>query len=100
MEAGPVPACENCRGAIKPDIVFFGEPVRGFDEAVALVSECDLLLVAGTSLTVQPAASLTGIASGGLIIVNKGGVMIDNKRALVIDADLDVFFKEVSKLTG
>ena len=100
LEAGPVPRCENCGGVIKPDIVFFGEPIRGFEEAKALVAGCDLLLVAGTSLNVYPAAFLPEIAKGDIIIVNKGGVKINTPGSIMVDSDIDVFFTEVSKLTG
>lgn len=57
------PRCE-CMGLLKPDVVFFGEPIpvealyRSQEEA----SKCDLMLVIGTSAVVQPAASLLGIA--------------------------------------
>ncbi|KNC78300.1 hypothetical protein SARC_09263 [Sphaeroforma arctica JP610] len=58
--AGHIPTCEDCEAWIKPDIVFFGE---GLPERFGqCVSEdfpvCDLLIVAGTSLKVQPFASV------------------------------------------
>ncbi|XP_048737942.2 NAD-dependent protein deacetylase sirtuin-2-like [Ostrea edulis] len=58
-----IPKCEreDCDGIVKPDIVFFGErlPVR-FAHCVSQdFSSCDLLIIMGTSLTVQPFASLT-----------------------------------------
>jgi len=43
---------------LRPDVVWFGEPVPLFDEACALVEEADFLLVVGTSLAVMPAALL------------------------------------------
>ncbi|KIM40877.1 hypothetical protein M413DRAFT_445656 [Hebeloma cylindrosporum] len=51
--------CESCRGYVKPDIVFFGEglPDR-FINSMSNLQEADLLIVMGTSLTVQPFASL------------------------------------------
>jgi len=47
-------------GLVKPDIVFFGEPLppRFFDLSLEDFKKCDLLLVLGTSLQVQPFASL------------------------------------------
>jgi NAD-dependent deacetylase sirtuin 2 len=55
-----VPRCDNCGGLVKPDIVFFGEglPDRFFDKLAVDFPKCDLLLVIGTSLQVQPFASL------------------------------------------
>lgn len=57
--ADEVPTC-NCGGVIKPDIVFFGE---GLPDRFHLLphqdfAQCDLLIIMGTSLTVQPFASL------------------------------------------
>ncbi|XP_038104404.1 NAD-dependent protein deacetylase Sirt2 [Culex quinquefasciatus] len=57
--ADEVPTC-SCGGVIKPDIVFFGE---GLPERFHVLphqdfSQCDLLIIMGTSLTVQPFASL------------------------------------------
>lgn len=47
---------------VKPDIVFFGEglPERFFRLTESDFDECDLLIVIGTSLVVQPFASLVG----------------------------------------
>jgi NAD-dependent SIR2 family protein deacetylase len=49
-------------GLVKPDIVFFGEslPARFFQYMATDFSKADLLIVLGTSLTVQPFASLIG----------------------------------------
>ncbi|MDN3551933.1 NAD-dependent deacylase [Halomonas almeriensis] len=48
---------------LRPDVVWFGEAVPRFGDALALVAEADLLLVVGTSLAVMPAASLVDEAS-------------------------------------
>lgn len=52
--------CKSCEGLVKPDIVFFGEslPQRFFQYMASDFSKADLLIVLGTSLTVQPFASL------------------------------------------
>lgn len=57
--ADRVPTCE-CAGVVKPDIVFFGEglPSRFFKCLGSDFPSCDLLIIMGTSLTVQPFASL------------------------------------------
>ena len=54
------PRCRKCSGFQKPDIVFFGEPLPHRVEHCKKVdfAKCDLLIVAGTSLQVQPFASL------------------------------------------
>ena len=57
-----IPYCtsNNCNGIVKPDITFFGEglPRRFFQHIHSDFNQCDLLIVAGTSLVVQPFASL------------------------------------------
>uniref|UniRef100_A0A3B5L7G3 NAD-dependent protein deacetylase n=1 Tax=Xiphophorus couchianus TaxID=32473 RepID=A0A3B5L7G3_9TELE len=57
-----IPKCEKCSSLVKPDIVFFGEslPTRFFTTMKMDFPLCDLLIVMGTSLQVQPFASLIG----------------------------------------
>ena len=54
-----VPRCE-CEGVVKPDVVFFGEqlPKRFFQQLKWDFPRCDLLLIMGTSLVVQPFCTL------------------------------------------
>ncbi|XP_078062961.1 NAD-dependent protein deacetylase sirtuin-2 [Mustelus asterias] len=56
----PLPKCEQCNSVVKPDIVFFGEslPPRFFATMESDFPKCDLLIIMGTSLQVQPFASL------------------------------------------
>uniref|UniRef100_A0A3B4EV26 NAD-dependent protein deacetylase n=1 Tax=Pundamilia nyererei TaxID=303518 RepID=A0A3B4EV26_9CICH len=55
-----IPKCDKCSSLVKPDIVFFGEnlPARFFTSMKMDFPRCDLLIVMGTSLQVQPFASL------------------------------------------
>ncbi|XP_074657805.1 NAD-dependent protein deacetylase sirtuin-2-like [Tubulanus polymorphus] len=57
---GGVPKCTDCEGLVKPDIVFFGEalPNRFFECAKSDFEKCDLLIIMGSSLVVQPFASM------------------------------------------
>lgn len=52
-----IPRCA-CGGAMRPDIVGFGEPIQGLDRALSLTVQSDVLLIVGTSGEVMPAASL------------------------------------------
>jgi NAD-dependent SIR2 family protein deacetylase len=54
METFRVPGCDGCGGMMKPDVVFFGEnvPARTVEDAWRVFGEADVLLVAGSSLTV------------------------------------------------
>lgn len=58
--ADRVPTCIKCNGLVKPDIVFFGEdlPERFYRLPQSDFKKCDLLIIMGTSLEVQPFASL------------------------------------------
>lgn len=58
-----VPRCE-CGGAIRPDVVWFGEalPPQALEEAFQVTSKCDVFLTVGTSAVVHPAASLPLLA--------------------------------------
>ncbi|KAK5985746.1 NAD-dependent protein deacetylase [Trichostrongylus colubriformis] len=61
-----VPRCDKCDGVVKPDITFFGEnlPKRFFQCAITDFPRCDLLLIMGTSLVVQPFASMVNEVRG------------------------------------
>lgn len=58
-----VPVC-RCGAALRPDVVWFGEPLDPtvVDQALQAARSCDVLLVVGTSAVVYPAASLPGLA--------------------------------------
>lgn len=66
------PRCDDCGTILKPDVVFFGEPIpfQALVESQHHAQECDVMLVIGTSGMVQPAASLPYIAknTGSTII--------------------------------
>ena len=63
---------------LRPFIVFFGEPVPKFEEAVDTASKADIMIVAGTSLAVYPAASLVGYvpAASPVYLVDPGNPAI------------------------
>ncbi|KAI7800680.1 NAD-dependent protein deacetylase sirtuin-2 isoform X1 [Triplophysa rosa] len=60
-----IPKCDSCGNLVKPDIVFFGEnlPARFFTSMQTDFPRCDLLVIMGTSLQVQPFASLVSKVS-------------------------------------
>lgn len=68
VETGRVPHCAlpQCHGLVKPDIVFFGESLPdAFHQNRHLPETADLIIVMGTSLSVQPFASLPSLARDG-----------------------------------
>jgi NAD-dependent deacetylase len=84
LESGvEVPDCVQCGGILKPEGVFFGEPMPAGEtmEAEKRSRECDLCIVIGSSLTVYPAAMMPQYAlhSGAkLVIINEGPTEMDN----------------------
>lgn len=60
LEVPILPSCEECDGLLRPDVVWFGEPLdpERIDRALEATDACDVFLVVGTSAIVQPAAGL------------------------------------------
>ena len=84
------PACEECGGFIKPATVSFGQPmpeqemIRAYDCAV----KCDLLLMIGSSLQVEPAASIPREAcqaGAKLIYINRTPTPTDNLAEIIFN---------------
>lgn len=81
-----VPHCE-CGGIIKPDVVLYGEGLcnETADDAVRAIMGADTLIIAGTSLTVYPAAGLIGYFRGkNLVVINKTATDADAEADLVL----------------
>lgn len=79
-----VPACEHCRGVLKPAVVFYGDvvPTPVVEEAFAAVAAADAVLVAGTSLMVYSSWRFVLDASKKgkkIVIVNKGGTRAEKE---------------------
>jgi NAD-dependent deacetylase len=70
--AGAVPTCANCGAPLRPDVVWFGEPLPEVSLAAAedAMHRCNVLLVVGTSAEVYPAAALPEMArqSGAIVV--------------------------------
>ena len=77
--AGEVPYCleRGCGGAVKPDVVFFGQSLPAeFEEKEKKVLEADLMLIMGTSLRVAPCSRLPRLVEQGV-----PRVLINNEKA-------------------
>jgi NAD-dependent deacetylase len=91
-----VPQC-NCGAVIKPDIVFFGENVKHYDQAAQLAQESDLFLVIGSSCAVFPAAMIPTLAPGKIVIINKGRVHLAVYNIVLdVQQDADDFLNQVA----
>jgi NAD-dependent deacetylase len=88
-----VARCEQCGGAVKPDVVLFGEllPLAAMEEASVLAQRAELLLCVGSSLEVHPVAglpALTRMAGGRLAIITKGPTPYDSEAEVRLDGDV------------
>jgi len=85
---GGVPMCD-CGGRIKPDVVLYEEGLDSniLERAVYFISHADVLIIAGTSLAVYPAAGLINYYRGNkLVVINKTPLRADLGADLVITA--------------
>ena len=82
-----VPHCDVCGKVVRPDIVFYGE---GLDQnviggSIKEIGNADTLIVAGTSLSVYPAAGLINYFNGeNLILINRDQTSYDSMASLII----------------
>ena len=87
VDGDPVPACPSCASPMRPDIVMYGEGLdQGVIEAaVTAISRASILIVAGTSLVVYPAAGLIDYFSGDhLVLMNATPTSADAHADLII----------------
>lgn len=97
FESNGVPRC-TCGAVIKPNVVLYGENLdKGVMALSALaISNADMLIVAGTSLNVYPAASFINYYRGNkLVIINRDATDYDSKANLVINASLGEVFSKI-----
>jgi NAD-dependent deacetylase len=89
-----VAVCASCDGAVKPDVVLFGEmlPEAVMTRAHGLAAAADLMLCIGSSLVVHPVAGLPEVtlaAGGRLVIVTKGPTPYDGDAVLKLEGEVD-----------
>jgi NAD-dependent deacetylase len=90
--SGRTPTCD-CGGVYKPNVILFGEqlPVRVLNLAIDEARRCDLMLVAGSSLEVAPAADVPFLAvqcGAQAVIVNLQPTALDSQAQVVIHGDV------------
>ena len=86
-ECEGIPRC-HCSGVIKPDVVLYEEGLDNqiLSKAIDYISKADVLIVAGTSLTVYPAAGLIDYHRGNkLVLINKTSTPKDSMADLIIN---------------
>ena len=80
----------DCGGLVKPDVVLYEEALdqQILERSVAHIRRAELLIVAGTSLTVYPAASLLDFLRGKLILINRAKTGREGRADLFIQGDV------------
>lgn len=87
LHSSGVPRCEKCGGVVKPYVVLYGEPLDKYTcmGACREISNCDVLIVAGTSLAVEPAASFLDYFHGReLVVINREEIPADVRATLCL----------------
>ena len=99
-----IPHC-TCGGVMKPNVVLFGEmlPTDTWSAAERAAARCDLMLVAGSSLEVEPVAGLPLLAAdhgARLIIVNYEPTSMDRQADVVIHQDVALVLPRIAEVLG
>ena len=96
-ESHGVPRC-SCGGIVKPDVVLYEEGLDQdtIEKSVRAIQSADLMIVAGTSLTVYPAAGLVNYYRGSrLVLINRDATPYDHYADLVFHESLGKIFSQL-----
>ncbi len=92
------PVCEKCGGPVKPDVVLYEEGLDDYtvSKSIQYISEAQVLIIAGTSLAVYPAAGLIDYFKGEkLVVINKASTPRDNFADLVINVPIGEVLSQI-----
>ena len=95
-----VPSCDSCGHLIKPDVVLYEEGLNGsiLSGSVKAIESADMLIVAGTSLSVYPASGLIDYYHGNkLVLINKSPTSFDRRADLLISDSVGYVLDSVFK---
>lgn len=102
VEKGEIPHCPACGAILKPDVILFGEqlPQNAWFAAQRACRECDLMMVAGSSLEVLPVAGLPIQAldrGAHLIILNNSSTYLDVRADSVLQGDVATMLPAIAE---
>jgi len=102
IQNGTIPLCTNCNAILKPDVILFGEqlPQSAWQAAQRATRQCDLMLVAGSSLEVLPVAGLPLQAldhGAHLIVINNTDTYINTRADIVITDNVATIIPEIMR---
>lgn len=103
LDMGDIPYCPKCaekglKAIIKPDVVLYGEMLDDnvIEKTLSAILSADLIIVGGTSLTVNPAAGFVSYCNfSNLVIINLSDTPFDNVAKLVIKAKVGEVLKKI-----
>ncbi len=93
------PVCHNCHSMLRPEVVLFGDPMPPifFELSQKIQSDCDFMLVVGSSLVVYPVADLPRLA-GKMAIINNQPTDYDRRSEVVIREDISQVLSDLLAL--
>lgn len=100
MKKNGIPYCDDCHEIIKPEVVLYEEPLdeEVVSGAIKVISNCDVLIVIGTSLVVYPAAAYLRYFNGKyLVVINKESTSYDSQCDLVFHEDVIEVIKKINE---
>ena len=98
LKMNNVPKCPKCGGLIKPDVVLYEEglDMSVVNEAIYQIANADVMIIAGTSLSVYPASGLVYYFKGkNLVVINKDPLNIQSDDYLEINEPVGKVFSEL-----
>jgi NAD-dependent deacetylase len=103
IQDGTLPSCPDCQNTLKPDFVLFEEqlPIHIWNAAKQNSLAADVFLVAGSSLTVMPAAGLPTLAvenNAAIIVVNFTPTYLDESATVLIPGDVAEVLPRIANL--
>ncbi|HEY4690155.1 MAG TPA: NAD-dependent deacylase [Anaerolineae bacterium] len=102
---GETPRCPMCGGVLKPNVTLFGEalPAQAMLISIQAARKCDVMLIAGSSLEVSPAADLPNLAlthHAQIIIVNLSVTYLDARANVLIRGDVAEILPDIAAHLG
>ena len=99
LEHDGIPHCEACGGLIKPDVVLYEESldIDILERSIAAISQADVLMIGGTSLSVYPAAGLVRYFQGdALVLLNRTPTQMDQQATLCISDPIAAGLEQIT----
>ena len=101
LEKGQIPHCPDCGSILKPDIILMGEqlPAKTWLKAQEVSKNCDLMIVAGSSLEVLPVAGLPmrALENGAhLILINQSQTYLDVRADVILQVGVEKALPQIA----